>query len=134
MTYTEKAIGIATENGYTGSPTGVKGCWIGVKTIFMKEYPNLALLDPVFWSYLGKGLKWTEVDDSGMRFRDMTSKEIQECYPNALVKRTDGTLYTKYNYEQIKQEEYLYNQHRFIDHLNANKSAESFFEKILLDN
>lgn len=124
MTYTEQAIKIAIENGYTmfGRATEPLFKWwidtsykdfrilIGYdhatrnhrdEVVNSHDYIwiQAVLLDPLFWQALGRGLGW---DDN-----------IQTYVPRG------------------NKTNYMIQWHRFIDHLIEGKDIESYFKNLL---
>ncbi len=100
----EKAIKKAEEGGYNGIQHGK--VWSGIMTDTAKEYPQLALLDPLFWYYLGKAMDWDKLQDK-------------------------RPLYLNRDGEYGEVEYWNYHWHRFIDNLASGGNAEDFFNDLL---
>ena len=112
QTPTQRAIEKAVrEGGYDGSwflyPRNTDG----------KNVRNQLLLDPHFWQALGRALGWR---------RFARDEATRSDYPSI----TMPTYEWEYQ-GAIQEESWLYHQHRFIDWLAQEKSADEFFEEIL---
>lgn len=127
MTYTEQAISIALENNWkldhiandviTGNPANT--LW------FLRDnkHGQLAVCnDPAFWRALGRGLGWdryTICKDCELiaryieTYNAFSGREICDC-------STANDINTD-----------IYQWHRFIDHLQAEKDTESYFKNLL---
>lgn len=107
MTYIEQAIKEAVEKGGYKNPMPMEGMGREMTGLERQALQNYCLLDPLFWQALGKARGWGE----GIRCND------PEC-----------GLETHYHqaYESMPIQKW----HRFIDHLAAKKSAESFFQEL----
>lgn len=95
----EKAYQLAKENGYIGQVYSRHGF----------------LLDKEFWVSLGKAMGWKE------EVATLTGGKKEECIFVGKKKQEE-------QWEMAdKQPEWLYQWHRFIDHLAERKDPESFF-------
>lgn len=84
----ENAIKKAIEGGYNGIQVGLE-FWCGIETKTAKEYPQLALLDPLFWQSLGKAMGWKEkmyIEGKGER----NVKEWLEYWHNFIDHLAEG--------------------------------------------
>ena len=72
-------------------------------------YPYRALLDDNFWIALGKAMGWNMQEH---QYDDAKVKKIQGCTRIYLMSG------------------WLYQWHKFIDHLAAGKTIESYFENL----
>jgi len=98
----QKAIELANKGGYKSG-----GKWLsGV-------HPHGMLLDPDFWSALGKAMGW-KLDNCDMEFGAKKSTHCTHCHfgPNGDCNA------------------WLWHWHFFIDHLADGESIESYFEKL----
>lgn len=116
----EKILKLAVESGYEGNNVkfqldferlnthnGVRRYqWSGERSY--KALLMESVLDPLFWQALGKSLGWNQIPATLDNEKIMFPKN-----PNKNA-----------NY-------YIFYWHRFIDHLIAGKSAESYFEELL---
>lgn len=113
-TSTNQAIQDAIDAGwddtnYAFSSEDKKGSYI----VGPWEYDDKVFLDPLFWQCLGVARGW------GFFEHDIVTGGWR------MVR--DGLLH---NPPQLANTEWLYNQHRFIDHLASGRDAESFFETL----
>ena len=99
----KEALKLAIEGGYGG--VSHKLGWTGSRTSGFENYRGDILIDPLFWSSLGKALGW--------------DKRVTEYYSF-----TDG---------KINNEVWRIEFHRFIDHLAEGGTPDDFF-KSLIDN
>lgn len=99
MSTIEDAIRSAREKGYKD--------YSETSGSYTKKYHSDILLDPLFWQTLGKAKGWNT-------YKTHTGSG----YP---MSAGDPPSWKRY------KPEWLYNQHRFIDHLAEKKSAEEFF-------
>ncbi|HEC64681.1 MAG TPA: hypothetical protein ENI23_05275 [bacterium] len=93
----------------------------------IREYWNIALLDPSFWKALGKALGWT-------------GEKIRMCFGCGITLRwnEEPTMDGKHGGKNgcgsdIEEYEgqWLIEMHRLIDHLAEGKSIESFFKELI---
>jgi hypothetical protein len=75
------------------------------------------LLDPLFWQSLGKAMRW----DYG--------KCCKECGSNSIPDGDGhcGNCYAYFSGSESGTEYWLYQWHRFIDHLAEGNTIESYF-------
>lgn len=109
----QKAIGLAVKEGWRATHTvnGIKMTnknW-QAQTVVVGHFILTWFSDPLFWQALGKSLGWDENSD------------MADAMIYALSVRTGKKILPKWAKEM----------HRFIDHLIAGKSAESFFEELI---
>lgn len=85
-------------------------------------YPYRALLDPLFWSCLGKAMGWKTYTwtswkgwDEYYLTQETDSEEFDPPFENAFCQRHITSIYK---------------QHQLIDHLASGQSVESFFETL----
>lgn len=113
----EEAIKKAIEAGYIGTQVTEK-TWSGINTDTLKKFPQLVLLDPLFWQALQK------TQPSWRRKKATNGKEVGKI-----------VLRSPFGYALDKNVEWWeYTMHRFIDHLAQGKSADSFFKDLLYPN
>ena len=74
---------------------------------------QVILLDPLFWQSLGKAKGW----DKKIHFQFFEYRYFDKREKEAPLNQGDIP-------------EFFYHWHRFIDHLTAGKSIESFFEEL----
>lgn len=149
MTNIQKAIQKAIEGGYVKKSYGllfdlnnlseIHKKWSDASRIPSTDRENLSLsagygegfrdcailLDPLFWSSLGKSLGWSIVvvcSNCGNGARKETAKLTNSCLDCGC--RYKGNLWRS-------EQEYLFNWHRFINHLHSGKDPESFFISLL---
>lgn len=115
--FTQEAIERAVKGGYKPSTRAVFACFDkytddtdGVIHAFVERNPEFAFLDPLFWSSLGKELRWDMV--YGHRFPAVESAKHVVISDSVI----DG---------------WKYQMHRFIDALIQGKTPNQFFEEIL---
>jgi hypothetical protein len=98
----QEAVKKSIEHGYSLRGIGPSGFYE-----LLDRYSSDVFLDPLFWQSLGKAMGW-----------EFVSKERK-------------VQYTKNHKLNSYSQEWLYQWHRFIDHLAEGKDAESFFENTL---
>lgn len=105
----EKAIQKAIEGGWI--PKGFENIKFNsqktIKSLIMAGGNGVALLDPLFWSALGKSLGW-DIKTSKQWWEKQSLKD-----------------------KIVLLDEWENQMHNFIDHLIAGKSVESFFEDLI---
>lgn len=101
----EKAIKLAIEGGWDSSAME----WHGCQESITHDIWEKAVLSPLFWQALGKSLGWAKsVDEDGDINREPSSWQYRFGNP-----------------------QWLWYQHKFIDHLAEGKDINSFFEELL---
>lgn len=92
---------------------------------------EVAFLSPLFWQSLGKAMGW-----GGMGFDEDEGKEVwcdalrcPKCGEWLTGDRLECSEEHEYDGSDV-QTEWLYQWHRFIDHLAEGKDAESYFESL----
>lgn len=105
MKYIEQAIKEAVEKGGYKNPMPMEGMGREMTGLERQALQNYCLLDPLFWQALGKARGWEGMSGTTLsgRCRVFDEKFLPE---------------------------WAWNMHRFIDHLAAKKSAESFFQEL----
>lgn len=96
----------------------------GSKGVYINK--SRILLDPLFWSSLGKAMGWREKYKHHIDNSLRPALRCTDCGGKPMV----GSGHCSGNLK----DEWLTNWHRFIDHLAEGKDANSFFSDLLNSN
>lgn len=105
----EQAIRKSIEGGWDASRME----WNGCEASITHDVYAIAFYDPEFWKCLGKAMGWGNSTKS---------------YYQSLGKGNGKPIYSGELYEVAS---WLWNWHRFIDHLAEGKSVDDFFNELL---